>query len=86
VWLSQLRFLLLEQVSEADRDAIRRAGINLFPALLTPGFAPAWLKEAPQLQAAYQTLVDDIAASWTPARTVSCEELTPNNDDGRKAA
>jgi len=86
VWLSQLRYLLLEQVSEADRDAIRRAGINLFPALLAPGFAPAWLNEAPQLKAAYRTLVDEIAISWTTADAVTCTESTPNNHDKRKAA
>lgn len=72
VWLSQLRYLLLEQVSEADRDAIRRAGIDLFPALLEPGFAPVWLNGAPQLQAAYKTLVDDVVAYWTTPNSVSC--------------
>jgi hypothetical protein len=86
VWLSQLRYLLLAQVSEADRDAIRRAGINLFPALLAPGFAPTWFNEVPQLKAAYQALVDEIAASWATANAVSCEKAIPNNGDERKDA
>lgn len=65
VWLSQLRYLLLEQVSAAERDAIARTGVNLFMALLEPGFAPPWLANTPRLADAYTRLVSDIAAHWT---------------------
>ena len=83
VWLSELRYLLLEQVADADRHAIAAKGVNLFPALLEPGFAPPWLDEAPQLALAYRSLVGDIVAHWT-APTV--QTGTPAWFDRRRAA
>ncbi len=64
-WLSQLRYLLLEQVAPTDREAIRRAGINLFPALLQPGFAPPWLHAHPHLEVAYNNLMRELECAWT---------------------
>jgi len=83
VWLSELRYLLLEQVADADRYAIAATGVNLFPALLEPGFAPPWLDEVPQLALAYRSLVGDIVAHWT-APTV--QTGTPAWFDRRRAA
>lgn len=75
VWLSQLRFLLLEQVTEADRAAVRLAGIDLFPALLQPGFAPSWLETDSYLDQAYRSLVLDLRRAWTDASALSFPEL-----------
>jgi hypothetical protein len=72
VWLSQLRYLMLEQVAEIDRNVVRRIGVNLFPALRRPGFAPPWLNQTPHLEAAYQKLVSDIEALWTLPSAVAC--------------
>jgi len=64
-WLSQLRVLLLQQVSQADRSAVRRTGVDLFPALHQPGFTPPWLNESPALKTSYESLVGDIQRAWT---------------------
>jgi hypothetical protein len=71
-WLSQLRVLLLQQVSEADRSAVQQTGIDLFPALHRPGFAPPWLNGSPALKASYETLIGDIQRAWTLSRAVVC--------------
>lgn len=72
VWLSQLRFLLLEQVSLMDRAAIIKADVNLFPALLQPGFVPAWLELDTLLGVAYQNLIHDIAQTWSSPSAEAC--------------
>jgi hypothetical protein len=63
-WLSQLRVLLLEQTTDEDRQSIKRLGVNLFDALLEPGFTPPWLDNAPILKAHYASVVDDLRAGW----------------------
>lgn len=78
VWLSQLRYLMLEQIAAADRDAIRRARINLFPALCQPGFVPPWLHASPQLELAYRNLVRDIEDAWTVSGAAACPAATLN--------
>jgi hypothetical protein len=82
VWLSQLRYLLLEQVSGAERDAIARTGVNLFMALLEPGFAPPWLANTPRLADAYRTLVSDIAAHWTASAVARAPGIPAWVDQG----
>ena len=64
-WLSQLRVLLLQQVSDVDRQAVRSAGVDLFPALDLPGFSPPWLEHDPELKATYQSLIAEIQQAWT---------------------
>lgn len=82
-WLSQVRTLLLEQASDADRTAVRNAGINLFPALLEPGFVPEWLESSASLHAAYQTLLTDLIDAWTlPGATQSTAEFMEQSNEG----
>lgn len=75
-WLSQLRVLLLEQISEVDRMAVGAVGINLFPALSLPGFAPPWLDQSPVLKSSYETLLADIQRAWTIPGAVGCPAPT----------
>lgn len=63
-WLGQLRVLLLEQTADADRQGIGELGVDLFDALLEPGFTPAWLAEEHALQAQYSAVVDQLRAGW----------------------
>jgi hypothetical protein len=63
-WLSQLRVLLLEQATEADRQSVKELGVDLFDALLEPGFGPVWLHEEVALQAQYSAVVDQLRAGW----------------------
>lgn len=63
-WLSQLRVLLLEQATEADRQSVKRLGVDLFGALLEPGFTPAWLHREPALQAQYATVLAQLRDAW----------------------
>lgn len=75
VWLSQLRFLLLEQVSAADRAAIVAADINLFPALKEPGFVPPWFEPGSPLELAYRQLIDEIERAWTSPSAAVCPTI-----------
>ncbi|MCT9810926.1 hypothetical protein N0K08_09785 [Acidovorax sp. Be4] len=63
-WLGQLRVLLLEQTADADRQGMMELGVDLFDALLEPGFTPAWLAGEPALQAQYSAVVDQLRAGW----------------------
>jgi len=63
-WLSQLRVLLLEQAAEVDRQSVKELGVDLFDALLEPGFRPAWLQEEVALQAQYSAVVNQLRAGW----------------------
>lgn len=78
VWLSQLRFMLLEQITEADRAAVRLAGVDLFPALLQPGFAPPWLDAVPALARDYRSLVQDLRRAWTDTAALPCPAPAPH--------
>ncbi len=69
-WMSQLRILLLEQATDADRDAVRSLGVDLFPALLEPGFRPSCLEKDGSLSARYDQVVDDLRAGWCLVREV----------------
>jgi len=72
VWLSQLRLLLLEQTLDADREAVRALGINLFTALFHPGFTPPWMDETPFLKASYERVIADVEKSWCMPKAVAC--------------
>lgn len=63
-WLSQLRVLLLEQTTDPDRQSMKRLGVDLFDALLEPGFMPTWLDGEPALKAQYASVVNDLRAGW----------------------
>ncbi len=63
-WLSQLRVLLLEQSTDADRQSVQELGVDLFDALLEPGFSPAWLARELALQAQYVAVVDQLRTGW----------------------
>jgi hypothetical protein len=69
-WMSQLRVLLLEQAGNADRDAVRSLGVDLFPALMEPGFKPRWLERDASLSARYDQVVDELRAGWCSMREV----------------
>lgn len=63
-WLSQLRVLLLEQATDADRESVKRLGVDLFDALLEPGFTPTWLVKELDLQVYYTKIVAQLRAGW----------------------
>lgn len=69
VWLSELRMLLLEQTLEADREAIRSLGVDLFDALFEPGFVPPWLDDVPEYKREYATAIAAIRRVWTTSAT-----------------
>lgn len=63
-WLTQVRLLLLEQADDTQRLAIRALGVDLFGALLEPGFVPDWLQAHPLLLERYAHLVQALRAAW----------------------
>lgn len=64
-WLNQLRVLLLEQATEADRTNAQALGVDLFDALLEPGFRPPWLHRDAPWMSQYVAVVDQLRAGWT---------------------
>ena len=62
--LSQLRVLLLEQSTDEDRQSVQELGVDLFDALIEPGFSPAWLARELALQAQYVAVVDQLRTGW----------------------
>lgn len=66
-WLSQLRSLLVEQAAPSERKALGALGIDLFDALLQPGFAPEWIFAEPALLTDYREFVESLRAAWTRA-------------------
>jgi hypothetical protein len=74
-WLSQLRVLLLEQTADEDRQKVKRLGVDLFDALLEPGFTPTWLNDEPALKAQYASVVDDLRAGYASQSGATIAEL-----------
>jgi len=68
-WLTQLRLLLLEQTADADRQAIRELGVDLFDALEQPGFVPPWLQEDRLLSQQYGELIAVLRLAWCAGET-----------------
>lgn len=63
-WLSQLRVLLLEQSTDADKSEVRALGVDLFDALFEPGFKPRWLDKHKVLEQQYIDVVNQLRAGW----------------------
>ena len=63
-WLSQMRVLLLEQASDADRESVRGLGVDLFDALMQEGFKPAFLDKEAALASQYAAVIELLRAAW----------------------
>lgn len=69
LWVSQVRMLLLEQVTPEDLAQVRALRLSLFPALLEDGFRPAWLRQLHPMHESYAVLISQLQARWSEPAT-----------------
>jgi hypothetical protein len=81
-WLAQLRSVLTVQAAAEERASIGALEVDLFGALVQPGFVPPWLPQYPELERGYLALVQEIRSSWCGSTTTT---RNAGNEQGDKS-